>query len=607
MSFYNTGNPVPSIDPRDLDDNAKILDEFVNGTVDTYTDRKGVERRTLFSIEHDANAATLRGDLAEPDGSGLVGVERVSPVSATPASAEFFFSTKKVSIWEYAKYLTGAHKPNVNDPNTWDWSPATALAGQLGKRLEFTDGTFLTDTFVLYPGTEVEGEGGDAFSPRTIIKSRAAGVKLITTSPSSSSIQRGSFSIEGVRLISDMAITSGDPTKLIQDAGGTSAYEMKTNVQWCSAAPITNYTGYACLLAKTFNHCIEHNDFTKFARGIVELGSDNGSIAFNRIIEYSEYGILQLSAGNFGSGTSIDANEILAGLAGSVGFKSTGRHIRVKPQYFERTPGVSVKGFVDISTIDAPTYSPNATPASTFFSVDVDIGRIDGEAQATDFINRFEPAGYSTRIRSVGTAGVRHASLPWLTVVGDSVPLFSVTNTTNGTLLRHEFSGSGERRWAEFRPESLRNLDGGVSFNNLSISSLNPAELRRNNAFLNVRVNDHSILLKAALSTTLFHCILPIVTVDGVSINNTWLRSATSYTITVIARMASGTGTLRCLKIVDAASQGTAVDTALTTQSQKITLTMTGAAETSKVGIAFAHNVANTTDIEILSVTFKEV
>lgn len=77
MSFYNTGNPVPSVDPRDLDDNAKILDEFVNGTEDTYVDRKGVERRTLFSIEHDADSALLRSDLANSSdptkGARLVG------------------------------------------------------------------------------------------------------------------------------------------------------------------------------------------------------------------------------------------------------------------------------------------------------------------------------------------------------------------------------------------------------------------------------------------------------------------------------------------------------------------------------------------------------
>jgi hypothetical protein len=73
MSFYNTGNPVPSIDPRDLDDNAKVLDQFVNGTEETYTDRKGVERLTLFGIGNDANSLLLRTDLAEPDGLALLG------------------------------------------------------------------------------------------------------------------------------------------------------------------------------------------------------------------------------------------------------------------------------------------------------------------------------------------------------------------------------------------------------------------------------------------------------------------------------------------------------------------------------------------------------
>lgn len=64
MSLYNTGNPVPSIDPRDLDDNAKHLDEFVNGTEPTYTDRLGVERKTLSAIESDADSELLRSELA---------------------------------------------------------------------------------------------------------------------------------------------------------------------------------------------------------------------------------------------------------------------------------------------------------------------------------------------------------------------------------------------------------------------------------------------------------------------------------------------------------------------------------------------------------------
>lgn len=47
MNFYNTGNPVPSNDPRDLDDNAKNLDLALNSGESSFIDRKGVERKTI--------------------------------------------------------------------------------------------------------------------------------------------------------------------------------------------------------------------------------------------------------------------------------------------------------------------------------------------------------------------------------------------------------------------------------------------------------------------------------------------------------------------------------------------------------------------------------
>jgi hypothetical protein len=75
MSFYNTGNPVPSIDPRDLDDNAKHIDEIVNSTFPTFVDRSGTERQTLAGIE--ANNSNLAGQLADDTdpakGAALVG------------------------------------------------------------------------------------------------------------------------------------------------------------------------------------------------------------------------------------------------------------------------------------------------------------------------------------------------------------------------------------------------------------------------------------------------------------------------------------------------------------------------------------------------------
>ncbi|TKD32605.1 SGNH/GDSL hydrolase family protein [Azotobacter chroococcum] len=48
MMTYNTGNAVPSTDPRDLYDNAQALDEAVNSTAATFTDRLGNARTTLY-------------------------------------------------------------------------------------------------------------------------------------------------------------------------------------------------------------------------------------------------------------------------------------------------------------------------------------------------------------------------------------------------------------------------------------------------------------------------------------------------------------------------------------------------------------------------------
>ena len=44
---YNTGNPIESTDVRDMSDNAKNFDEFSNSNADTFTDRFGVQRKTI--------------------------------------------------------------------------------------------------------------------------------------------------------------------------------------------------------------------------------------------------------------------------------------------------------------------------------------------------------------------------------------------------------------------------------------------------------------------------------------------------------------------------------------------------------------------------------
>ena len=52
MTTYNTGNPVGSVDVRDLYDNAENLDKFANGTLDEYADRLGVSRQSLQGIRN---------------------------------------------------------------------------------------------------------------------------------------------------------------------------------------------------------------------------------------------------------------------------------------------------------------------------------------------------------------------------------------------------------------------------------------------------------------------------------------------------------------------------------------------------------------------------
>ena len=86
MSFYNTGNPVPSIDPRDLDDNAKHLDEAVTSTELTFTDRLGRERKTLAGFE--ADASTL-ASLVNPGGGNNIQVQVAGAPKSTSLAIRF--------------------------------------------------------------------------------------------------------------------------------------------------------------------------------------------------------------------------------------------------------------------------------------------------------------------------------------------------------------------------------------------------------------------------------------------------------------------------------------------------------------------------------------
>jgi hypothetical protein len=59
MTTYNTGNTVPSVDVRDLYDNAENLDNFSNGAADEYADRLGVVRQSLQGIRNASQYTNL--------------------------------------------------------------------------------------------------------------------------------------------------------------------------------------------------------------------------------------------------------------------------------------------------------------------------------------------------------------------------------------------------------------------------------------------------------------------------------------------------------------------------------------------------------------------
>lgn len=83
MTTYNTGNPVGSVDAKDLYDNAQNLDHLVNDrTVTQYADRLGALRKTFWGMEQDFNSFLANSQFEYPPlpyAAGLV-VQRATQV-----------------------------------------------------------------------------------------------------------------------------------------------------------------------------------------------------------------------------------------------------------------------------------------------------------------------------------------------------------------------------------------------------------------------------------------------------------------------------------------------------------------------------------------------
>lgn len=89
MSNYNTGNPVPSVDPRDLDDNATVFDLLLQSPDASVPDRLGVPRKTWAQMEDDAAA------LVSPN------VAALAAVTAAADKGVFFNAAGPVGMGTY--------------------------------------------------------------------------------------------------------------------------------------------------------------------------------------------------------------------------------------------------------------------------------------------------------------------------------------------------------------------------------------------------------------------------------------------------------------------------------------------------------------------------
>lgn len=81
----NTGNAVGSVDPRDLIDNAQVLDNLINGLIEKYTDRLGRDRRSWAGFE-----AELNGIITSLDSAGVITVPDTASGLAATSNGQYF-------------------------------------------------------------------------------------------------------------------------------------------------------------------------------------------------------------------------------------------------------------------------------------------------------------------------------------------------------------------------------------------------------------------------------------------------------------------------------------------------------------------------------------
>lgn len=474
-----------------------------------------------------------------------------------------------------------------------------------GYNVEFTPGnyTLAVGTAYLTPsyGTQLRAGGGPAFSTSTTkrtvkITNPNVGGGIFWNVASTSPNQLAAPKIEGFELVADFPIKMNDPTVLVADGGGaTSPFLMQGNVKNNTLRPRVNGTGIGIQMAKAFNFDIYQNNIEQFDINILLLGCDIGSVRLNRLTRGWSYHILQLSAQTFGSQVEIANNDILQpGSAACVFIKTSNRQVRVVDNYLEATG--ALKGFIDISPTDSPTYGSNAQ--SVTFSIVCRDNRIDGMSLTTDFVYRLKPTAVHTEIHDVGTTGATSAARG-LVIEGDGLPVMFAG--VNGCV--YDFLGDRFRPYKAFRSEALSGEEGIPKITAKTLANFVSA-LAANNAYQHMRIVDGAIGLLTTFQANVVSCLMALPRYTGV--DNPWFRADAMYRIKIVARTTSASGdTLRAGAYSEGVA-GSLTSFACTTQNKAFYLYAPGQADTVPTGVYFARSTANGV-LLIESIEFEEV
>lgn len=175
MSLYQTNNPVPSNDPRDLDDNAKIFDQLLNDTVPSVPDRLLVPRKTWWQVEQDAaalvspNVSALSGlILAVNKGIYATGVGALATYDLTAQARTFAAATTVAdqrTVLGLGPVATESTVP-VSKGGTGGTSQATARTG-LGAAASGANSDITSLTGLTTPLSVAQGGSGGTSQPFT--------------------------------------------------------------------------------------------------------------------------------------------------------------------------------------------------------------------------------------------------------------------------------------------------------------------------------------------------------------------------------------------------------------------------------------------------------